>query len=98
MSVLASAQIILQLKSIPDWSKRGPLLTHTFEFKDFDQSLAFVNRIATKARKLNHHPDIDIRFNKVSLALTSHEEGGLTENDFTLAAQADKVAAKISHT
>jgi len=53
-----------------------------------------VNRIAKKAQRLNHHPDIDIRFDKVTLALTSHDEGGITEKDFTLARQCDEVFAK----
>ena len=56
----------------------------------------FVNQIARKAQKINHHPDIDIRFDKVKLTLTTHDAGGLTEKDFTLAGQCDKVFAGFS--
>ena len=59
------------------------------------KSIAFVNRIAGKAQKINHHPDIDIRFNKVTLKLTTHDEGGITGKDFFLAHQCDEVFAKF---
>ena len=55
----------------------------------------FVNHIARKAQKINHHPDIDIRFNKVTLTLTTHDEGGITEKDFSLARQCDEVLSKF---
>ena len=54
----------------------------------------FVNRVARKAQKMNHHPDIDIRFNRVRLNLITHDEGGLTEKDFTLARQCDEAFTK----
>jgi 4a-hydroxytetrahydrobiopterin dehydratase len=60
------------------------------------KGIDFVNRIARKAQKLNHHPDIDIRFDKVTLKLTTHDEGGITEQDFSLARQCDDVFAKCS--
>ena len=60
------------------------------------KSIDFVNRIARKAQKINHHPDIDIRFNRVTLKLTTHDAGGLTEKDFSLARQSDKDFSKIS--
>jgi len=56
----------------------------------------FVNRIARKAQKINHHPDIDIRFNRVTLKLTTHDEGGITKKDFFLARQCDEVFSKFS--
>ena len=59
-------------------------------------SIAFVHRIAKRAQKMNHHPDIDIRYDKVTLTLTTHDAGGLTENDFTLAEQCDEVFSKFS--
>ena len=58
------------------------------------KSIDFVNRIARKAQKMNHHPDIDIRFNKVTLTLTTHDEGGSTEKDFSLAQQCEEVFFK----
>jgi 4a-hydroxytetrahydrobiopterin dehydratase len=58
-------------------------------------SIAFVRRIAKQAQKNNHHPDIDIRFNKVTLKLTTHDEGGITEKDFSLARQCDEVYSRL---
>jgi 4a-hydroxytetrahydrobiopterin dehydratase len=55
--------------------------------KGFLKSIDFVNRIARKAQKINHHPDIDIRFDKMTLTLTTHDEGGITEKDFSMARQ-----------
>jgi 4a-hydroxytetrahydrobiopterin dehydratase len=59
-------------------------------------SIAFVRRIAKQAQKINHHPDIDIRFDKVTLTLTSHDEGGITKKDFSLARQCDEVFSRFS--
>jgi 4a-hydroxytetrahydrobiopterin dehydratase len=75
-------------------SGQHPTILRTFEFDGFLESIAFVNRIARKAQKMNHHPDIEIRFNKVTLKLTTHDEGGITENDFALARQCDKEGDK----
>jgi len=58
-------------------------------------SIAFVRRIAKQAQKINHHPDIDVRFDQVTLTLTTHDEGGITEKDFSLARQCDVVYSRI---
>ena len=58
-------------------------------------SIAFVHRIAKRAQKMNHHPDIDIRFDQVKLTLTTHDAGGLTEKDFALARQCDEVFSRF---
>ena len=63
----------------------------TFLFKDFRASLAFVNKVGDLAEDAGHHPDIDIRYNKVRLALVTHDAGGITQKDFDLAAAADKL-------
>ncbi len=89
MPDLTTKEIVLHLKTVPNWSKRAKTIHRIFEFEGFLESIAFVNRIAKRAQKLNHHPDIDIRFNKVTLLLTTHDAGGLTENDFVLARQSD---------
>ena len=94
MPALTAKQISLLLKIVPNWSKRAKVISRTFKFEGFLASMDFVNRIARKAQKLNHHPDIDIRFNKVTLTLTTHDEGGLTEKDFSLARQCDEVLSK----
>jgi len=96
MPALTTKEIRLHLKSVPNWSKRAQTILRTFKFEGFPKSIDFVNRIARKAQKINHHPDIDIRFNKVTLKLTTHDEGGITEKDFSLARQCDEVFAKCS--
>lgn len=95
MPALTTKQISLHLKAVPEWSKRAQTIHRTFKFEGFLDSIAFVNRIAKRAQKLNHHPDIDIRFNKVTLRLTTHDQGGLTEKDFFLARQCDEVFARF---
>ena len=94
MAALIAKQIKLHLKAIPNWSKHGQSITRIFQFKGFLDSISFVRRIATKAEKTQHHPDINIRWNKVTLVLTTHDEGGLTEKDFSMARQCDEVFAK----
>ena len=85
MAKLSAAQIKAALASRPDWKKRGATITRTFVCKDFPAALKFVNSVAKLAEKAWHHPDIDIRWNKVTLTLTTHDAGGLTEKDFALA-------------
>ena len=94
MTALTTKEINLRLKALPDWAKRGKTISRTFQFDDFLHSLDFVNRVAKKAQKLNHHPDVDIRYDKVTLTLTTHDEGGLTEKDFSLAQQCDGIFTK----
>ena len=95
MSALTAKNVALELKAVPGWSKRAQTIFRTFEFKGFPNSITFVQRIARKAQKANHHPDIDIRFNRVTLKLTSHDEGGITEKDFSLARQCDAVFSAL---
>ena len=96
MPALNTRQIKLRLKAVPDWSKRAQTLRRTFKFKGFLMSIAFVRRIAKQAQKINHHPDIDIRFDQVTLMLATHDEGGITEKDFNLARLCDVVFARFS--
>ncbi len=95
MSAMKSKDVQLQLETVPKWSKRAQTLVRTYQFKEFMQGLQFVTRIAKRAEKSQHHPDIDIRFNKVTLKLTTHDEGGLTEKDFSMARQCDEAFAKL---
>ena len=96
MPALTAKQVRLRLKAVPSWSKRAQTILRIFKFEGFLESIAFVNRIAGKAQRINHHPDIDIRFDKVTLKLTTHDEGGITEKDFSLARQCDEAFAKCS--
>jgi 4a-hydroxytetrahydrobiopterin dehydratase len=96
MPALTTKQVSLHLRTVPRWSKRAQTILRTFKFEGFLKAIDFVNRIARKAQKINHHPDIDIRFDKVTLKLTTHDEGGITEKDFSLARQCDEVFDKWS--
>ena len=96
MPALHNKQIKLNLQAVPNWSKRAQTILRTFKFAGFLKGIDFVNRIAAKAQKMNHHPDMDIRFDQVTLTLTTHDEGGITEKDFLLARQCDEVFSKFS--
>jgi 4a-hydroxytetrahydrobiopterin dehydratase len=89
MAKLSSAQIKSELTALDEWEKKGAVISRTYQFKDFPVAIKFVNAVAKVAEKAWHHPDIDIRWNKVRLALTTHDEGGLTQKDFQLAARFD---------
>jgi 4a-hydroxytetrahydrobiopterin dehydratase len=84
---LEEAEITARLSALPGWERRGDEIRRTFAFSDFKAALAFVNRVGELAEEMNHHPDIDIRYSKVTLALTTHDSGGLTAKDFALAAE-----------
>ena len=86
MNPLTAQEIANHLGALPEWRIEEGELTRTFTFKDFVAALAFVNRVGERAEKAGHHPDIDIRYNKVRLGLVSHDAGGLTAKDFDLAA------------
>ena len=92
---LTESEIEEHLKRVPLWTRDGGTLTRTFEFQDFTQALQFVNQAAETAESINHHPDIDIRYNKVTFHLTTHDTGGLTIHDFELAAASDDFADTI---
>ena len=91
MPPLSDAEIKARLVSVPDWQIESGELVRTFLFKDFRQSLAFVNQVGELAEKAGHHPDIDIRYNKVRLGLVTQDAGGISAKDFDLAAAADKL-------
>jgi len=92
MAKLKPAEIKSALARLPTWKRTGPVISRTFAFKDFVAAMKFVNAAAKLAEAAWHHPDIDIRWNKVTLALTTHSEGGLTKKDFQLARKFDALA------
>ncbi len=91
MPKLTARQVTTALNNIPGWKKKGGAIVRRFEFKKFPPAIKFVNGVAKIAEKEQHHPDIDIRWNKVTLLLTTHDEGGLTEKDFRLAKKFDRL-------
>ena len=94
MKKLTSTQITSALAKIPDWKKKAAVISRTFQFKDFPAAVKFVNAVAGLAEQAWHHPDIDIRWNKVTLVLTTHDAGGLTQKDFDLARQFDQLSLR----
>jgi len=91
MALLPDEQIESFTEDNPDWKWSDSEITRTYEFEDFNESMGFVVRVALEAEKANHHPDIDIRWNKVTLTLSTHSEGGLTDKDLELATTADRL-------
>ncbi|MGD0166541.1 MAG: 4a-hydroxytetrahydrobiopterin dehydratase [Gaiellaceae bacterium] len=75
--------------SVPDWSLGEGMISRQFDFADFVESMAFVNRVAALAEERDHHPDIEISYNHVRIDLSTHRVGGLTEKDFELAQAVD---------
>ena len=92
MPKMTAAQIKSALAAVPDWKRTGPVIARTYQFKDFPAAIRFVDAVALLAEEAWHHPDIDVRWNKVTLALTTHDEGGLTKKDFVLARKFDESA------
>lgn len=78
-----------RLTHLPGWQIEAGELVKTFGFKDFCAALGFVNKVGELAEKAGHHPDIDIRYNRVRVALVTHDAGGLTEKDFEVASQVE---------
>lgn len=86
--LLSDSEVSQQLEGLPSWRRTDeaePAITATYELTDFVAALDFVNRVGHEAELMNHHPDIDIRWNKVTLVLSTHSEGGLTHLDIELA-------------
>ncbi len=92
MAVLSDQDVQARLGGLEGWERDGDAIVRQFEFKDFVGSVDFVNRITPLAEAMNHHPDLAISWNKVTVTLSTHSEGGLTENDFELASQIDGAA------
>lgn len=92
MAALNPQQINDRLAALKGWQVEGGELVRTFQFKDFLAALDFVNHVGNAAESAGHHPDIDIRYNRVRLALVTHDAGGITEKDFDLVGHINKVA------
>lgn len=88
---LSDIDIQRRLGALTGWTRRDDAITKTFKFRGFPQSVEFVERIVAPAELMNHHPDVDVRYDKVSITLSTHDAGGLTTNDFDLAAEIDQL-------
>jgi 4a-hydroxytetrahydrobiopterin dehydratase len=89
MSVLTDAQLATALDDLSGWSRHADAIRREVRLRDFAAAIAFVNRVASLAEAANHHPDIDIRWNRVILTLSTHSQGGVTEADVALAREID---------
>lgn len=92
MHVFSAEETRSRLDRLAGWKIEEGMLVKTFQFKDFRSALHFVNRVGELAEEAGHHPDIDIRYNRVRLNLMTHDAGGLTEKDFDLAGGVEKLA------
>jgi 4a-hydroxytetrahydrobiopterin dehydratase len=92
MTKLDREQIEQRVKNLDGWTLDGEAIKKQYTFKDFPEAIAFVNRLAPEAEKVDHHPDILINYKRVTLTYSTHSEGGLTDKDFAGAATADRIA------
>lgn len=90
MAKLTQAQIEKRLASLPEWAQSGDAIQRTYSFADFAKAMRFVNAVGDHAEEVQHHPDILIRYGKVTLTLSTHDAKGITEKDFEAAAFADR--------
>jgi 4a-hydroxytetrahydrobiopterin dehydratase len=96
MPSLSPEQVDRRLKAVPSWAKRKRAISRKFQFDGFPEAIDFVTRVAALAEKKDHHPDIDIRWNKVTLTLSTHSEGGLTGKDFSMARQCSGIFRRVA--
>ena len=92
MAVLSDDEIERRLEGAEGWERDGDSLRKEFKLDDFQGSVDFVNRITPSAEEMNHHPDVAISWNTVTISLSTHSEGGITESDFELASRIDPLA------
>jgi 4a-hydroxytetrahydrobiopterin dehydratase len=92
MAVLGDDEIERRLGETSGWERQSDALKRKFKFDDFQGSVGFVNRITPVAEEMNHHPDLSISWNEVTVSLSTHSEGGITESDFELASKIDPLA------
>ena len=93
MAVLSDDEVRQQLEGLDGWSLEGDTIVAELEFPGFPDAVAFVVRISFAAEAANHHPDLDIRYNQVRIALSTHSEGGVTSKDLDLARAISELAA-----
>ena len=94
MQKLSDKEVEQALSTLPNWALKNGEIVQERTFKDFVAAMAFVNDVAQLAEAVGHHPDIDIRYNRVRLALVTHDAGGITQNDFGLAQKINNLRAQ----
>ncbi|MEJ2210051.1 MAG: 4a-hydroxytetrahydrobiopterin dehydratase [Anaerolineae bacterium] len=91
VTALSESEIEKLTPKVPDWTRKGKTIEREFEFEDFDGAMDFVDDVADLAAEQDHHPDILISYNEVRLTLSTHKVGGLSRNDFVMAAKIDEL-------
>jgi 4a-hydroxytetrahydrobiopterin dehydratase len=91
---LSDIAIQRELGTLPGWSRRGELITKTFQFRNFLDGIDFVVAVAKAAEAADHHPDVDIRYTKITCSLSTHSAGGITQKDLDMAKQIERVGEK----
>lgn len=86
---LKEPEIKERLSSLKGWQRSGDAIEKSFEFRDFKEAMGFVNRVGDAAEEMDHHPSIEVNYNKVRLMLSTHSAGGITYKDFSLAKKVD---------
>jgi len=86
---LDDSQIAQKLAKLKGWTRSGNEITRTFSFKNFYETMSFVNAVAHIANQLDHHPDMEVGYNKLTIRFSTHSVGGLSENDFVAAGKID---------
>ena len=94
MARLSDAEIDGRLGGMDGWKRSGDAIVKEFDNGDFKGSVEFVNRLTPEAEEMNHHPDLEISWKTVTVTISTHSEGGLTENDFDLAGRIDNVGSR----
>ena len=87
LPLLSESDLAQRLRDLAGWTRAGSTITRTFKFAGYPEAVAFVQRTVGPAERMNHHPDIDVRYNRVIVTLSTHDSGGVTENDLHLAAE-----------
>ncbi|MER3445471.1 MAG: 4a-hydroxytetrahydrobiopterin dehydratase [Candidatus Dadabacteria bacterium] len=90
MTVLSEEEINEKLRALEGWQLKGKEIHKVYTHKTFKDAIAFVNKVADLAERANHHPDFLIQYNKVTLTLSTHSKGGVTESDIKLAKQIEE--------
>jgi 4a-hydroxytetrahydrobiopterin dehydratase len=93
---LSDIEVQRSLGARTGWVRRANAISRTFEFATFPDAISFVNRVAEAAERMDHHPDVDIRYTKVTCSLSTHSAGGITANDFKLAEEIDEQVSSES--
>lgn len=95
LKALSEAEISSGLAKLSSWKREGDEIVRQYKAQSFADSIRFVNQVAEKAEAADHHPDILVQYDKVTLRLSTHDANGLTEKDFSLAGQADQLFSRL---